>query len=1035
MQAADVASFLEQRTISLAELQSLIDSLENPATRADACAMLHEIARQLERTERADGSGMRLAAVNVPGLSEPVRLLLHPAVFTPELWGKTFAEGLLKEPDLFHGTHILEIGTGSGWISLVLLRRTGVLSILGLDINPIAVAIARLNTWLNGSTRDGALRLSQAGIPVVEAFRSEVSDLLSVPIQLGETYNHIVGCIPQVLHPDPTSRQNRRLSTRDLYDLSNYCFEQGILEDRFGLPLIARALEQAQLCLRPRGLVTLILGGRPGQEAIESMFRRRGYKPQLWWSRRIQQADDTDLVSLVQLEEMHSIKFHFFMSQSSKFSIPASTAVGLLRQERPVLHDLLVYQAETVYERSMFSFVRHLQELGLQEMRKELDFSRIAAEQVAFAERLTEDLLRHRSLPYPHERGDLRLRERIARFLEVYCQYSVNPESLFVGPEQSQVLFMLLRMVACKDERVLVSASLESTYRQVIERAGCQAVIGNDDLPELTELDDVMKPRLCILAPYQMHADPSKLTLHAFIEQAKAHPDQWYIIDDSANFEIGSGLRANVMMRIIAQQQLPPNLIFLYGMIKSNICPDLVLTFMLNTPQAWSEALDVGAELTYSRISYHAQLYYTWLFDELLSFPFAQAPLSSRNGTLESNIELTDEYRTVIADPVFEPKPVDTSDAHVIRLDYGELEAPVPRLLVKGLVTGFLDKASIDLAPLVASRCCQYLDFTRHATLIPDRLVLGQGVFPLFGALLKTLATHLGRPPIVAVPHGSYGLVYPLAAYHGARIAEIETAAENGFRMTLQSLARLNPVPDLLWLTQPNNPSGMFFQADTVSGIAQLCSERGIYILADEIFFLLSEPSLGAWTPASYSFASLLEKSGKWLFLADGLSKAFAAGGLRCGFLVCPDTEWARQIQLLCMHPPQSSLKAWDSLYAVFSDESAYDFMDVGQERERVSLYLQNIREQLHTQRQQVLQLLRRFDLADREQCAVRGGLFLLAKLGRYARDLALETGVLLNSSQWSRTPEWSRLCFSIQPEKLDAALGRMQTFLERRQP
>ncbi|MFX6067076.1 hypothetical protein ABTE92_19425, partial [Acinetobacter baumannii] len=83
----------------------------------------------------------------------------------------------------------------------------------------------------------------------------------------------------------------------DLYDLSNYCFQQGILEDRFGLPLIARALEESQLCLNQGGKVTLVLGGRPGPAAIESMFSRRGFDAKLSWSRRIQQADDTDLAS------------------------------------------------------------------------------------------------------------------------------------------------------------------------------------------------------------------------------------------------------------------------------------------------------------------------------------------------------------------------------------------------------------------------------------------------------------------------------------------------------------------------------------------------------------------------------------------------------------------------------------------------------------------------------------------------------------------------------------------------------------------
>src|SRR6202030_1881445 len=150
---------------------------------------------------------------------------------------------------------------------------------------------------------------SRAGVPIPKALRIAESDLLSEPLQRGEIFDHVIGCIPQVLHPEGEEPELARATTEQLYDLSNYCFQQGILEDRYGLPLIARALEEAQLCLAPGGRVTLILGGRPGPDAIDSMFRRRGFEPDLIWSRRISQADDTDLASLVHLEETHAIKF------------------------------------------------------------------------------------------------------------------------------------------------------------------------------------------------------------------------------------------------------------------------------------------------------------------------------------------------------------------------------------------------------------------------------------------------------------------------------------------------------------------------------------------------------------------------------------------------------------------------------------------------------------------------------------------------------------------------------------------------------
>jgi aspartate/methionine/tyrosine aminotransferase/methylase of polypeptide subunit release factors len=953
-------------------------------------------------------------------------------VCAPEHWGKTFAEGLLKEPEIFNGKSVVELGTGSGWISIVLLKRTYAKFVLGLDLNPVAVAIAKLNAWINGTEADGRLKLTLRGAPLVESFRVAHSDLLLEPMGRKEKFDHVIGCIPQVLHPDPgTLKSKRKLGTRDLYDLSNYCFQQGILEDRFGLPLIAKALEQAQLCLNPSGLVTLILGGRPGLDAIEGAFRRRGYEPELWWSRRIQQADDTDLASLVALEREHGIKFHFYASFSSKHSIPASTAVGLLENGRALYHDLLVVQASTRYEKPMLAFVKNINALGLGKLRKELDLSKVSEEQISFLERLTYELLRNRTLPYPHERGDHTFREKVARFLRTYCNYPSSAEALFIGPERSELVYGILSMVVRPGDKVLLSSSLDAVYGHILARLNLEAVLGNDDLPELTDLDDLFSPTISILAPQEM-ADPSTLVLDAFVRQAKAHPDRWYLIDDSANFDIASELRANVMMRILSQQELPPNLVFLYGLIKNTVAPDLELSFMINAPKPWIEGLDVTAELTYSRIAYPTQLYYEWLFDDLLSFPFPMDELPALPRP-EPNVaaDLTPWFKQIAADPAFAPKPINPEDPAVVRFDYGEFEAPVPGLLVKGLIKGFLEPSTAAVEDVVISRVQSYLKFTRGAGVPEERIVLGQGVFPLLAALVQTMRKRLGRSPLIALPRGSYGLVYPLIEYHGGTVVPIETEPEQGFLVTLQSIARMTDKPDLLWLTQPNNPSGLFFEHDTVAGIMQLCAERGIYVLADEIFFLLSDPKLGSYTNPQLSFASTLgNPEGKWLFVVDGLSKAFAAGGLRAGFMVCPDASWTDDIQNGTLMPPRTTLRAWDSLYSVFLDEAPHNLMDISREQNDVHEYLTNARNLLQEQRDKVYGLLAQYGRADGLENGKRGGLFLLGKLGEYSDRIAREKGLLINPDVWARTPGWSRICFSLEPARFNVAYERLREFL-----
>jgi len=935
-------------------LQSLLVALESSASEKQAIKILHELAAELSQidAEREAGQALIIKSVGLPSLPDPIRLFLTPAVFSPELWGRTFAEGLLKSKEQFH----------------------------------------------------------------------------------------VIGCIPQVLHPNPVKHEGGRsdaentegLSEKDLYDLSNYCFEQGILEDRFGLPLIARALEQAQLCLNAGGRVTLVLGGRPGRQAIESMFDRRGYESKLVWMRRIQQADDTDLASLVELEGEHGIRFHFFMSRDSELSVSAATAVKLLAAGRQVFHDLLVYQAVTRFEPEIFAFVRNLNQMKLESLRKELDFSRLGHEKISFLSRLSRSLLDVKTIPYPHERGDMSLRVILARYLKGFCYYPVSAEQLFVAPSRAELIDIILRMVTQAGDRILLSASVQDVYGGLAADNRLDLTVGNDDLTELNDLDDLVAPKVVLISPRQL-LSPSPINFKAICQQARLHPDRWYLIDDSESFSISSELGSNMTLRFAGQEPLPENLVLLYGLIKNTISRDLELSFLINAPKTWLEGLDIGCELSYSRIAYPTQLLYQWLFEDLMTFPFPdqvmEADISQAKSTFSALSPLLIE---LALDPVFAPKPVETDHPDLIRLDYGEFEAPVPDILVKGLFKGFLDEETAILPQIVSERVAAYMKWTRKVSLPGKRIVLAQGVFPLFGALVKTLSKRLGRPCLVAVPDGSYGPLYPMLKYYGAEIVEVKTSSDRAFLISSKDIAALNVKPDLLWLTQPNNPSGIFLDPERLRTIIETCHKQGIYIFSDEIFFLLSDHRLGKWTPSSLSAGSYATgPCASHIFMADGIAKSFAAGGMRCGFMVAPDEEWAAEIASQVHPPPAAILRAWDALYSAFLEKAPHQMMDVTQAFSEIETYLTAQRKILSSRREELLQLLKAKGLDDGYDTPYRGGLFLLARLDSKQVALATEARLLTNPAEWARTPDMVRICFCIEEDAFRETIIRLEKFLE----
>jgi aspartate/methionine/tyrosine aminotransferase len=1038
----------------------LIVALENEESRSAACANLHELFAKLSLEPHLYERALLAKTINLPSLASPIRLILCPAVFSPELWGRTFAEGLLKNKEQFQGQNIVEVGTGSGWVSLLLLMATKVRTVIGLDLNPIAIKLARLNSWLNGTNSDGTLLLSLAGEPIVYSFRAEVSDLLAVPLAENQVFDQVIGCIPQVLHPNPVKEtlgqlhetqfsSAQGLSEQDLYDLSNYCFEQGILEDRFGLPLIARALEQAQLCLKANGKVTLILGGRPGRQAIESMFERRGLSPKMVWVRRIQQADDTDLASLVELEKEYGIKFHFFISRDSEASISASTAVRLLEKNQPIYHDLLVYQASTNNEKQVFEFVRNLHSMNLSSLRKELDFSKLEEERASFLSTLSRSLMETMTLPYPHEKGDKALREILAQYLENFCNYPIGAEDLFVAPSRGQLADIVLKIATVKGGLALISESVRDVYEKIALDAGLDVVVGNDDLAELARLDDLLAPDIVLIAPSQLHS-PSPINFRALAQQAKKHPERVYLVDDSKEFDISSHLNTNMTLRFAAQEPPPANLVLLYGLIKNRMFPDQELSFLINAPREWALGLEIGAELSYSRIAYPTQLLYEWLFADLMSFPFqdwqelaAGQELNDEDKSRELP-QLSQLIRHLEKDPVFAPKPIDNVDELVeagklVRMDYGEFETQIPEVLAKGLLKGFFDEEqrfsrqeeSQLLVQAVLERLSAYMRHTRRVALEPNRIALAQGVFPIFGALIKAFAQRLGRAPRVAIADGSYGPLYPMLEYYGAEIVPVKTSIERAYTLSSRDLV-FTVKPDILWLTQPGNPSGIFLDPERLRTVIDTAVKQGIYVFSDEIFFLLSDHRLGKWTPASLSVGSYFNSDyAGHLFVADGVAKSFAAGGLRMGFLACPDALWAQQIGAFLPQPPRAVLKACDYLYSAFLEKSPNQLLDVSEIFAELETYILGKRKLLSANREQLMNLLRQYKIDDGVDTPYRGGLFLQAKLEGHYEALAREAGVLCNPPQWSRSPQLSRLCYCLTEEHFSSAMQRLSQYFK----
>ena len=89
----------------------------------------------------------------------------------------------------------------------------------------------------------------------------------------------------------------------------------------------------------------------------------------------------------------------------------------------------------------------------------------------------------------------------------------------------------------------------------------------------------------------------------------------------------------------------------------------------------------------------------------------------------------------------------------------------------------------------------------------------------------------------------------------------------------------VNPRTRLVYLSNPNNPSGSVLSQEAMQRIVRRCEQVGAYLLADEVY-------LGAEIsrPRTQSFWGMSDR----VIVTSGLSKAYGIPGVRIGWIVGP---------------------------------------------------------------------------------------------------------------------------------------------------
>lgn len=185
---------------------------------------------------------------------------------------------------------------------------------------------------------------------------------------------------------------------------------------------------------------------------------------------------------------------------------------------------------------------------------------------------------------------------------------------------------------------------------------------------------------------------------------------------------------------------------------------------------------------------------------------------------------------------------------------------------------------------------------------------------PAYGELRSALGRSLGVPgECLAVGNGAADLIYRLV--RGLRpkavvvidptFSEYEAAAGagdipvrnvplesgRGFAPDINALSTAVGEGDLVFLCNPNNPTGVLTPRPEVLAAAELAGSRGAWLAVDESFLdFLPDP--GAFSVAAAAAAA----ASPGLVVIGSLTKFYALPGLRLGYLVA-EPELARSLR------------------------------------------------------------------------------------------------------------------------------------------
>ena len=172
----------------------------------------------------------------------------------------------------------------------------------------------------------------------------------------------------------------------------------------------------------------------------------------------------------------------------------------------------------------------------------------------------------------------------------------------------------------------------------------------------------------------------------------------------------------------------------------------------------------------------------------------------------------------------------------------------------------------------------------------PEHIICGNGAAELVFSLCQAV-----RPKKALIPVPTFAEYEQALSSVGCEVEHVLLKEDDDFAMQETFIDWIHKDLDMVFLCNPNNPTGMLMDQDFLFRVLRVCREQEILLVLDECFLDFVEKG------RKYTMKAQLSRYHN-LFILKAFTKRYAMAGVRLGYGLCSDRKLMERMEL-CVQP------------------------------------------------------------------------------------------------------------------------------------